>query len=534
MKRTALISAYHKDGIADFAKALVARGWDILASGGTAKVLKDADVPVRDVGEIVGEPILGHRVVTLSRQIHAALLARPIPEDEEELKRIGVPRIDLVCVDLYPMRDVIDSPGATRESVIEMTDVGGPTLLHSASKGERFVISEPEDRAWFIEWLDGKIDMHETAVKDELASKAEGHVAAYCLNASRFRRPYLTEGTIGELVQPCKYGENAWQTPAGLYQYDTSDTLALKHFKRVEGSEPSYNNFADIDRLLQTVTHIAAAFDVNENKVPLIAVGVKHGNACGAAVGTDSAKVLTNMLSGDTRAIFGGLVMANFPIGKAEAEVLRTALMSEGQKRLLDGVIAPSFTEEAKEILARKEGKCRLIENPALAMLSKDSLDTTKRLRYVRGGFLMQPNYAYVFGFSAEGTEGGDGLSPDQKRDMLLAWAVGSTSNSNTVTLVKDGMLIGNGVGQQDRVGCCELAIKRATDAGHEVTGAAAYSDSFFPFPDGPETLAKASVAAILATRGSVKDAEIRAACENAGVALVTVPDALGRGFYNH
>ena len=152
--KTALLSVYHKKGIVDFARALTERGWDLMASGGTAKELIAAGLSVRDVGSIVGEPILGHRVVTLSREIHAGLLARELPEDEEELKKLGLPRIDLVCVDLYPLQEAISKEGNTRLSVIDMTDVGGPTMLHSAAKGERLVVSDPADRMRVIEWLD--------------------------------------------------------------------------------------------------------------------------------------------------------------------------------------------------------------------------------------------------------------------------------------------------------------------------------------------------------------------------------------------
>ena len=261
---------------------------------------------------------------------------------------------------------------------------------------------------------------------------------------------------VGKLVQEVKYGENAWQTPAGLYASNSDDPLSLAKFKVVAGTDPSYNNWAEVDRQLQTITHIAAGFEANGLGVPKIAVGTKHGNPCGAAADDDGIKVVQDMLMGDSRAIFGGLVMLNFAFDKAIAETL-IGFNMDGRRRLLDGVTAPSFSDDALELLARKEGKCRCIANPALAELGVKALDSAPRQRYVRGGFLHQPNYTYVLHLSEASNI--DQLSDAQKADLVLAWGVGSTSNSNTVTLVRGGQLMGSGVGELDRVSCCELAI---------------------------------------------------------------------------
>jgi phosphoribosylaminoimidazolecarboxamide formyltransferase/IMP cyclohydrolase len=225
--------------------------------------------------------------------------------------------------------------------------------------------------------------------------------------------------------------------------------------------------------------------------------------------------------------------MTTFPIDLELAEVLLHYRMTTG-KRLLDGIVAPSFASDVADLLARKEGKCRLIANSALKDLNRETINHEPRFRQVRGGFLKQPNYAYVLDINDPRVERYGNLSSAQEEDVLLAWAIGSTSNSNTIALVKNNRLIGNGVGQQDRVGCCELAIKRARDAGHATEGAVAYSDSFFPFPDGPKVLAEAGIKVILASSGSVKDNETKAMCATHDVALLMVPDAIGRGFYNH
>lgn len=338
----------------------------------------------------------------------------------------------------------------------------------------------------------------------------------------------------GNLQLECKYGENGYQTPAALYSGGTDEELALDRFAVVQGTAPSYNNLCDLDRLLQTASHLAAGFDLNTGTVPLMAVAGKHGNPCGAAVGNDPSQVAGRALEGDLRAVFGGLILLTFEVDEAVAEALMTYRMESGARRLLDGIIAPAFTDGAREMLQRKGDKCRLLTNPAIGSLNRGSLDAARRFRYVRGGYLTQPNYTFVPDLGADSVERTGTVAGGMVEDMILAWAIGSTSNSNTVTLVREGMLIGNGVGQQDRVGGCKLAVMRARDAGHDTEAAVAYSDSFFPFVDGPEELAAAGIKAILATSGSVRDGEVKDFCADQGITLFLYPDSEGRGFFGH
>lgn len=330
----------------------------------------------------------------------------------------------------------------------------------------------------------------------------------------------------------CAYGENAWQTPARLVHEESDDPLAIGRFTLLEGSAPSYNNLVELDRQLQTVTHIAAAFDVAGHCVPRVAVGTKHGNACGAAVAPTPVEAARLMLTGDTRAIFGGCVILGFAV---DEEVADTLLNHASEvRRLLDMVVAAAFTDGAVDLLARKQGKCRVLANPALGELGPGSLDTAPRRRQVRGGVMEQPNYTFTLDLADPAVRRFGTLTPAQERDLLLAWAVGATSNSNTVTLVRDGQLLGNGVGQQDRVGACALAVTRARDAGHDIAGAAAYSDSYFPFPDAPRVLIDAGVGAIFSTSGSVRDEIVVQAMLDAGVGVVQLPDRDARGFFGH
>jgi phosphoribosylaminoimidazolecarboxamide formyltransferase/IMP cyclohydrolase len=549
----ALLSVYDKSGIVEFAQGLADLGWQLYASGGTARAVADAGVSVTDVSELVGgNAILGHRVVTLSREISAGLLAdKSSPEDMAEMSKLGLPIIDLVCVDMYPLEETIAKSEATLQDVITQTDMGGPTTLRAAAKGRRIVLSHASQRTPVLEWLKtGKPD--ETAFLSNLAARAEYEVARYVAVSAKYLGGTEVSGSLARVSSPTKYGENPQQAPAAFYADNrvAADPLGLDQFEHVQGMERSYVNMTDIDRLLQTVTHIAAGFRRNFGSVPAIAVGVKHGNACGAAVGETSVEAVEKMLLGDTRAIFGGVVMINGTIDESVAKALMHHAIDGDKPRLLDGVIGASVTKEALELLSRN--KLRVVVNPALASLDESSLDSARRQRPVRGGVLEQPNYTFVQHLSADYMQVYGEPTDQQKQDMILAWAVGATSNSNTITLVKDGQLIGNGVGQQDRVGAGQLALTRTTTELPELEeqgdslvlkvtldkkkldGAAAYSDSFFPFPDGPGLMAQAGIKAILTSSGSVADETVVKSLTDQGVIVVMVPDKTGRGFYLH
>lgn len=528
-QKTALISVYDKTGIADFAQSLIGLGWKIISSGGTSKHLKDAGITVTDVSEITGmEAILSHRVVTLHPKIHGGLLALDTPEHWTELDKYGIPWIDMVCCDLYPLEEEVQNPNATLESVIEKTDIGGPTMLRSGAKGGRIVICDPADRIRVIERLGG-VEPLSSEFINELAAKVEITISRYCLLSAKYRSKKGYRGLLGEKKNEGAYGENAYQKPAIFYKNLNvkEEPLALHNWELIAGNPMSYNNLCDVDRMIQTMTHIGAGFEKNFTKentgVPDVAIGVKHGNACGAGIGENPVEAVDKMLVGDLRAIFGGSVMLNFPVNEKIAEELINKYSPEGVRRLLDIVAAPSFTPEAVEILARKKGKCRILINPAILKAGLNSLDTTERFRYVRGGFLTQPNYTFV--------------PKLDNKDVVLAWAVGCTSNSNTITIVKDGRLYGNGVGQQDRVGAAKLALFRADEANNgkaDLAGATAYSDSFFPFPDAPEVLINRGVKTIFSTSGSVNDEKVIELCKTKGVNLILLPDTEARGFYQH
>ncbi len=525
-QKNALISVYHKEGIGEFAKALCALGWTIYSSGGTANFLQKASIPVIDVGTMVGEPILGHRVVTISRELHAGLLAdRLKPEDLLELESLGLPFFGLVCVDFYPLIEEIRKPGVALNAVIEKTDIGGPLMVRSGAKGNRLVICDPADRESVIELLSSPVSTEDMAqIINQFAAKAEAVVANYVLQSATYRGNNAFAGVVGEKIADVRYGENPWQKGYGLFRNmnPSDDPLGVNNWQIIAGN-PGYVNYTDVDRMLHTMTHIVAGCKERNHHKCHIALGSKHGNVCGASFYTD--RTLEKMLDGNLRSIFGGSIMTNFKIDEFHAKILREYKMSKG-KRILDLVVAPGFTAEAMAILTRKDEACKMIAIPGLADWNNCNIAQDLFIRPMRGGFLMQDNYSFVPTLSS--------------LDMILGWAINATSNSNSITLVRDRMLIGNGVGQQDRVECCELAIKRAIEAGHciekttMVAGATAVSDSFFPFTDGPNVLIKAGVQHILANSGSVNDHLVIKYCEENDCNLVLIPNAEGRGFFGH
>ncbi|MCF7833680.1 MAG: hypothetical protein K9L98_00700 [Candidatus Pacebacteria bacterium] len=554
-KRTALLSVYNKKDLEIFAKELVALDWQIVSSGGTAKYLKENGIEVVDVADLTGMPaILSHRVATLHPKIHGGLLALDTEEHRSEMQKYNIPWIDMVCVDFYPLKKEIEDMNSTSDSVIEKTDIGGPTMIRAGAKGGRIVICDFEDRLKVIDWLKAGEPEKEKFLKI-LRAKAEFVVAEYSATSGEYHSDGEYKSIFGVKDYTCAYGENAYQKPAFFYKRnDSNDTLAIEHWKQVGGSPMSYNNLCDLDRMIQTTTHIGAGFEKNLNKIPFIAIGVKHGNPCGAGVSFESEiDALEKMLLGDLRAIFGGMVMLNFPVTEKIAEEVLHKYTGEG-KRLLDMVAGPSFTEEAIEILSRKKGKCRLVQNIAIQNAGQNSLDTKERTRCVRGGFLVQPNYIFVPDLMDLAVVKHKAEDFDIK-DVILAWAVGSTSNSNTITIVKEGRLCGNGVGQQDRVGASKLAIARADDSFNfmiennlasdliqnildkkniDLKKATAYSDSFFPFNDAPEILIERGVNTIFTTSGSVNDEMFLELAKNKQINVIMLPDAEARGFYQH
>ncbi|XOU93945.1 MAG: hypothetical protein ACNFW9_03805 [Candidatus Kerfeldbacteria bacterium] len=566
-KKIALISVANKKGIITFARWLVKLGYMILASGGTAKKLKQAGIPVTDTSDFIGDAhakminriatnkkhkipprvlkairkeiggiILSHRVATLYPQIHGGILAQDTEQHLNDLAKICAQWIDIVCVDFYPLDGEIARPGSDRFSVIEKIDVGGPTMVNATAKSAedgRTVICDQVDRIRVIKAIKkhGEVPLK---LRRELAEKAFFKVAEYYLSASRYLSGGKYNGVLGRLRSLCKYGENAAQTPAGLYEVDDNDSLALHKFEMIEGCAPSFINFTDYNRGLQGITHAIAAFRKNKCKAKYFAFIYKHGNACGGAYGNNKAEVLRKAIAGNPRAAWGGIIIANFTIGAKEAEIIRTH-KTKKVDRIIDGILAPSISIPAIERLKRAKGACRMLVNPAL---KSPSMDTGKIIHTLRGTFVLQPNYEYVFDFNHPKVKQFGKMTLRQKSDFLLAWAICATSSSNTITIVNNCMLIGNGTGQDDRVGAAQLATKKARTFKHMLNGSVCCSDSFFPYVDGVATLVRAGIIGILTVSGSrikgAGDKAVKKFLIKKNVLLVWIPVAIGRIFYGH
>ncbi len=528
---TALLSVYDKAGIVTFAKQLQTLGFQLISSGGTARVLEQAGLTVTDVSEITGlMPILDHRVVTLTPQIHGGLLALPTTDHRRQLDQMGAPWIDLVCCDLYPLEEEIALTSATQSSVIEQTDIGGPTMLRSAAKGRRIVICDPGDRERVITWLaQGRPE--EDAFVTRLCAKAEAHVSAYCLASARFHGKGTYEGFVGTHVATLRYGENPFQSATAFRTDD--HPLGFRHFEQRGGTDPSFINLTDLDRLTRTMVSIVVAGQENSQDWSHVAIAVKHGNPCGVGVGTDAKTAIARMIDGDHQSIHGAFVMTNFRLSEGDATLLREYGMPPSKRRMFDGVVAPAFDDGVTGILDRKTEKCRMLCNPLLADIARTHLVRT-HIRMTIGGFLRQEGEPFILNLSDERLVRRGSLTSAQEGDLLLAWAIGSTSVSNTVTLVKNRMLIGNGVGQQSRVRASKLALEIAHECGHDVNDALAYSDSFFPFPDGIEVLGEAGIAGVFASSGSENDERVRSTADVHGIIFYQLPDKVCRGFYGH
>jgi phosphoribosylaminoimidazolecarboxamide formyltransferase/IMP cyclohydrolase len=534
-QENALISVYDKTGVEEFADGITSQGFNIYASGGTAKRIGEAGIPVTDVAELVGGgAILGHRVVTISREIAAALLATDSEEDVAELERLGIPRIDLVRVDMYPLEEEIAKPSSTEEDVIEQTDIGGPNMLRMGAKGRRIVVPTAELQAEVLLWLqDGR--PNENDFRRRLAAEAEFEAARYVLESAKYLGGKAVFGFAGKRIFVPRYGENGWQEAALYSERSNTDPLSFKNFNQEQGKELSYNNLIDsIERGNQTITHIVAAFKKRGKDLPA-AVGVKHGNPCGAGVAKAPVEAVQKMLDGEPEAIFGGVVSLSFEIDSEVAHALLNHGMANDKTRFLEVVMAAGITDEAREILGAKPN-LRVLTNSELGKLDENSLDKKRRAKHLRGGdLLVQDNYTMIAIPEGEDLEiWGNEASEEEKDDMTLAAAIDGTSNSNTIAIVKNSMLLANGVGQQARHIAAWLATERGKQLKHDLVGASAGSDSFFPEPDAPLILLGAGIKNIFGLRGSNNDDKVKEAIIAAGGTQYTLPNYRYRRFYAH
>lgn len=505
----ALISVSDKTGVVEFAKGLVALGWEILSTSGTMKLLKESGVPVTSVSDVTGFPeICDGRVKTLHPKIHGALLARrDIPEHMKELKDNDIDTIDLVCVNLYPFRETIAKPEVTMEDAVEHIDIGGPSMLRSAAKNWESVtvVCNPADYETILSEIkaDGNTT-RETRLK--LSAKAYTHTAEYDMAISTYMRAQagLPEKLFLEydLKQELRYGENPHQE-AKFFASTVKEPFSLATAEQLNGKELSYNNIQDANATL----NIAREFDEP------FCVGVKHMNPCGSATGKTIAEAWKKAYEADKTSIFGGIVAANREIDLETAQMLKPIF--------LEIVMAPSFAPDALDLLCTKKN---------LRVLKVDmSKDNTVRKQYVsmNGGMLVQDRDINTKPVSAEQCVTEVKPTEGQLADMEFAWKIVKHVKSNAIVVAKNGMTYGVGAGQMNRIGSAEIALKQAQatlkEEGKDIMteGLVLASDGFFPFNDCVALAAEYGIKAIVQPGGSIRDEDSVKLADEKGITML-------------
>jgi phosphoribosylaminoimidazolecarboxamide formyltransferase/IMP cyclohydrolase len=527
MKR-ALLSVSDKRGIVDFGKALAEHGWEIISTGGTARTLRESGVAVKSVSDVTMHPeMMEGRVKTLHPAVHAGLLARrDRVDDMSALEEHGYAPIDLVAVNLYPFRETVADPGVTIKEAMEQVDIGGPTMVRAAAKNHRdvYVIVDPADYDAVLAALGGGSD---EALRRGLAAKAFRHVSAYdaavagYLGTGTEEWEVLPERLIPSLtrVQSLRYGENPDQQ-AAFYAFDRRAGLAA--LVQLHGKELSYNNLLDLDGALLSLS----PFALSRRAAVCI---VKHTTPCGVAVADSLDEAYKRALSTDPTSAFGSVVAVNMEVDRATAECMA--------ELFIECIVAPSYAEDAKEVLTKKKN-LRLLSYPAdrdcASFLSAVGREPEARvLRSVYGGVLAQtPPEPPYYGKSDPAWRVVTERRPTDSEwdDLRFAWAAVFGVKSNAILLARQGAALGIGAGQMSRVDASKIAVRKAGEAGHLLHGCALASDAFFPFRDGVDAAAAAGVAAVIQPGGSVRDDEVIAAANEHGMTMVFT----GRRLFRH
>ena len=483
----ALISVSDKTGVVEFAQQLRSLGWEIIATGGTMKLLRDSNVEVINISDVTGFPeICDGRVKTLHPKVHGGLLARRDDESHlQALKDNGIEFIDMVCVNLYPFRQTIAKPDVTMEDAIENIDIGGPSMLRSAAKNYKdvTVVCDPADYATIIEEIKegGNTTL---GTRLQLSAKAYTHTAEYDSMIATYMRKAagLNEKLFLEfdLVQGLRYGENPHQQ-AKFYASSEAGSYSLANAKQLNGKELSYNNIQDANAALCIVREFDEPF----------CVGLKHMNPCGAAIGTDVVDAWTKAYEADKVSIFGGIVAVNREVTREAAELMKPIF--------LEIIMAPSFSEGALEVLCTKKN-LRLLQ----VDMTKDERVVNQYVS-VNGGLLVQDLDKSTAEVVAEMCVTETKPTAEQVVDLNFGWRIVKHVKSNAIVVVKDGKTLGVGAGQMNRVGSAEIALKQAAAAGF-TEGLVLASDGFFPFDDTVTLASQYGVTAIVQPGGSVRD----------------------------
>ena len=505
----ALISVSDKTGVVRFAGQLIDLGWEILSTSGTMKMLKEAGLPVTSVSDVTGFPeICDGRVKTLHPKIHGALLARrDISDHLKQLEDNGIDKIDLVCVNLYPFRETIAKLDVTMEDAVEHIDIGGPSMLRSAAKNwaSVTVLVNPADYDVVIDEIKNYGDTQKST-RLRLSAEAYTHTAEYDMAIAAYmrRQACLSEKLFLEYEekQPLRYGENPHQN-AKFYKSILPAPYSLAEAKQLNGKELSYNNIQDANAALNIVREFSEPF----------CVGLKHMNPCGSGIGKDVVEAWKKAYEGDKTSIFGGIVAFNREVNLEVAQLLKPIF--------LEIIMAPSFAPDALELLSSKKN---------LRLLEIDMSSNVKAQRQfvsVNGGMLVQNQDLFTKPVSADQCVTETKPTAKQIEDLDFVWKIVKHVKSNAIVVGKDGMTMGVGAGQMNRIGSAEIALKQAEatlqEQGIDIrkAGLVMASDAFFPFDDCVTIAAEYGITAIVQPGGSVRDGDSIRKADECGIAML-------------
>jgi phosphoribosylaminoimidazolecarboxamide formyltransferase/IMP cyclohydrolase len=534
--RRALLSVSDKTGLVDLATALHEQGAELVSTGGTAKAIADAGLPVVAVDDVTGFPeMMDGRVKTLHPRLFAGILGvRALETHAAAASEHEIGWIDLVVVNLYPFEDTIAREGVTLAEAIENIDIGGPSLIRAAAKNHAYasILTDPAQYPAVIEELaasgDGSLGL---ATRRNLALQAYATTARYDAAISGYLQeqddfggtvaatdadgnptgetlpgfpPTFSRGYVKE--RDLRYGENPHQR-AAYYRRAGSPAHLLGGVEQLHGKELSFNNLLDLE---------AARAIARELDEPACVI-VKHNNPCGAAIGDDVGQAYARAFACDPISAFGGIIALTRPVDVAAAEAL--------SQQFVEVLFAPSYDDDALEILAQKPN-VRLLRGDDAALRGLERLD----VRPVAGGALVQDADSVVIDRATMSVATRAQPTDEQWRDMLFAWRVMRHVKSNAIVYAKDGATVGIGAGQMSRVDSARLAVEKAAEHGLDLTGAAMASDAFFPFPDGLEIGLRAGITAVIQPGGSMRDELVVEAADAAGAAMVMT----GRRHFRH
>jgi len=507
--KQALISVSDKSGVLEFARGLNELGVKILSTGGTAKLFADNGIPVTEVADYTGFPeMLDGRVKTLQPKVHAGILARrDLPEHVATLAKHGIPTIDLVVVNLYPFAATIAKPDCSLEDAIENIDIGGPTMVRAAAKnhGHVAIVTDPEDYSSVLAEMQTNDGAVSDATRFDLAKKAFSHTAAYDSAISNYLTTVNSDGTREAFpaqinfnfakVQDMRYGENPHQS-AAFYRELTTVAGSIANYTQVQGKELSYNNIGDAD----------ATWELVKTFEQCACVIVKHANPCGVAIADTALSAYKLALATDPTSAFGGIIAFNRTVDATTAEAVA--------QQFVEVVIAPEYSAEALQVFAAKP-------NVRVLIVPLSNAHNQYDMKRVGGGLLVQtPDMLNVQAAQLRVVTKAQ-PSAEQLQDLLFAWRVAKYVKSNAIVFCKNGQTLGVGAGQMSRVDSTRIAAIKAQNAGLSLVGSVVASDAFFPFRDGLDVLAQAGAKAVIQPGGSMRDAEVIAAADEHGIAMV-------------